>query len=290
METLTFTTNWGVVSPPSIEAATLIADLPRREHVFFVQVRARRRSVRPRKLTRNYHVAPGNEGRSPVISHQVGLPRHDPRALSITAVPRLSRAPFLPMLWDGVRNVPNTLHGDWGHGEQSRRRSSRRVPTRSRSSSRSLPSFSPCLRMAIGRASAHLRQVRRAAVRRRGDQRLRAPGCVVRQRHVGVVPDLLTFAKGVTYHVRALAVSVATNNVVDWMAASPLASFVHGSLGGHPVATGRCCGEPHGDPRGACRRNVVRATGPSSRTACASSYDTYDVVKEVRQAWATSTR
>ena len=111
METLAFTTNWGVVSPPSIEAAALIAELAPGdlEHVFFVSSGSEAVESAA-KLARNYHVARGDEGRYKVISREWAYHGTTLGALSITAVPRL-RAPFLPMLWDGVRNVPNTLHG-----------------------------------------------------------------------------------------------------------------------------------------------------------------------------------
>ena len=111
METLAFTTNWGVASPPSIEAAELIAELAPGdlEHVFFVSSGSEAVESAA-KLARNYHVARGDEGRYKVISRDWAYHGTTLGALSITAVPRL-RAPFLPMLWEGVRNVPNTLHG-----------------------------------------------------------------------------------------------------------------------------------------------------------------------------------
>ena len=62
METLGFTTNWGVVSPPSIEAAALIAELAPGDldHVFFVNSGSE--AVESAlKLARNYHVARGEE-------------------------------------------------------------------------------------------------------------------------------------------------------------------------------------------------------------------------------------
>ena len=51
-------------------------------------------------------------------------------------------------------------------------------------------------------------------------------------------PICSTFAKGVTSAYVPLGGVIATNKVVDEIAASPLASFVHGStFGGDPVAT-----------------------------------------------------
>jgi adenosylmethionine-8-amino-7-oxononanoate aminotransferase len=55
---------------------------------------------------------------------------------------------------------------------------------------------------------------------------------------VGVVPDLITFAKGVTSAYVPLAGLIASERLVEAVAASEPGTFVHGStFGGHPVAT-----------------------------------------------------
>ena len=54
----------------------------------------------------------------------------------------------------------------------------------------------------------------------------------------GVVPDMITFAKGVTSAYMPLGGLVVRGSFVDLVWDSPLAMFVHGStFGGHPVAT-----------------------------------------------------
>ncbi len=131
METLGFTTNWGVVSPPSIEAAALIAELAPGDldHVFFVNSGSE--AVESAlKLARNYHVARGEESRVKVIAREWAYHGTTLGALAVTGVPRL-RQPFLPMLWDGVRHVTNTLNATtreqgWTARGRSRRRSSKR--------------------------------------------------------------------------------------------------------------------------------------------------------------------
>ena len=269
METLAFTTNWGVVSPPSIEAAALIADLAPGdlEHVFFVSSGSEAVESAA-KLARNYHVARGDEGRYKVISREWAYHGTTLGALSITAVPRL-RAPFLPMLWDGVRNVPNTLARGFGaRAQRSRRRSSRRVPTRS-----SIVIAEPVQngRGALVPPDGYWPELRRICDKYgvllcadeviNGFGRL---GAWFGSELFGVVPDLLTFAKGVTSAYAPLGGVIATNKVVDEIAASPLAQLRARVDVRRPSGRDRRRrGEPHGDARGACRRERRRAPRPS---------------------------
>ncbi len=98
----------------------------------------------------------------------------------------------------------------------------------------------------------------------------------------GVVPDLLTFAKGVTSAYAPLGGVIATNKVVDEIAASPLASFVHGStFGGHPVATAVAVANLMAMREERVVENVV-AHRDHLANRMRELHDTYDVVKEVR--------
>jgi adenosylmethionine-8-amino-7-oxononanoate aminotransferase len=98
----------------------------------------------------------------------------------------------------------------------------------------------------------------------------------------GVVPDLLTFAKGVTSAYAPLGGVIATNKVVDEIAASSLASFVHGStFGGHPVATAVAVANLMAMREERVVENVV-AHRDHLANRMRELHDTYDVVKEVR--------
>ncbi|HTN81540.1 MAG TPA: aminotransferase class III-fold pyridoxal phosphate-dependent enzyme [Acidimicrobiales bacterium] len=242
METLAFTTNWGVVSPPSIEAATLIAELAPGdlEHVFFVSSGSEAVESAA-KLARNYHVARGDESRYKVISRDWAYHGTTLGALAITAVPRL-RAPFLPMLWDGVRNVPNTLHGGLERVHAIEEKILEEGPD-----TISMVIAEPVQngRGALVPPDGYWPELRRICDRYgvllcadeviNGYGRL---GAWFGSEIFGVVPDLLTFAKGVTSAYAPLGGVIATPKVMDTIAASPLGSFVHGStFGGHPVAT-----------------------------------------------------
>ena len=120
METLAFTTNWGVASPPSIEAAELIAELAPGdlEHVFFVSSGSEAVESAA-KLARNYHVARGDEGRYKVISPRLGVSRHDPRR----AVDHRGAPPARPVPTDALGGrAQRAEHPPWGLGAGSRDR------------------------------------------------------------------------------------------------------------------------------------------------------------------------
>jgi len=291
METLAFTTNWGVVSPPSIEAAALIAELAPGdlEHVFFVSSGSEAVESAA-KLARNYHVARGDEGRYKVISREWAYHGTTLGALSITAVPRL-RAPFLPMLWDGVRNVPNTLHATTKEQGLERVRAIEEKILEEGPETVALVIAEPVQngRGALVPPDGYWPELRRICDKYgvllcadeviNGFGRL---GAWFGSELFGVVPDLLTFAKGVTSAYAPLGGVIATNKVVDEIAASPLASFVHGStFGGHPVATAVAVANLMAMREEGVVENVV-AHKDHLANRMRDLHDTYDVVKEVR--------
>ena len=291
METLAFTTNWGVVSPPSIEAAALIAELAPGdlEHVFFVSSGSEAVESAA-KLARNYHVARGDEGRYKVISREWAYHGTTLGALSITAVPRL-RAPFLPMLWDGVRNVPNTLHATTREQGLERVRAIEQTILEEGPDTVALVIAEPVQngRGALVPPDGYWPELRRICDKYgvllcadeviNGFGRL---GAWFGSELFGVVPDLLTFAKGVTSAYAPLGGVIATNKVVDEIAASPLASFVHGStFGGHPVATAVAVANLMAMREERVVENVV-AHEAHLANRMRDLHDTYDVVKEVR--------
>ncbi|HUC34042.1 MAG TPA: aminotransferase class III-fold pyridoxal phosphate-dependent enzyme [Ilumatobacteraceae bacterium] len=291
METLAFTTNWGVVSPPSIEAAALIAELAPGdlEHVFFVSSGSEAVESAA-KLARNYHVARGDEGRYKVVSREWAYHGTTLGALSITAVPRL-RAPFLPMLWDGVRNVPNTLHATTKEQGLERVRAIEEKILEEGPDTVALVIAEPVQngRGALVPPDGYWPELRRICDKYgvllcadeviNGFGRL---GAWFGSELFGVVPDLLTFAKGVTSAYAPLGGVIATNKVVDEIAASPLASFVHGStFGGHPVATAVAVANLMAMREEGVVENVV-AHKDHLANRMRDLHDTYDVVKEVR--------
>ena len=127
----------GVVSPPSIEAAALIADLAPGDRARVLRESGSEAVESAAKLAANYHVARGDEGRYKVISrewayHGTTLARAlDHRG----AAPALRPSSRCSGTACGTCRTRCT--GVWSACERSRRRSSRRAPTRSRWSSRS---------------------------------------------------------------------------------------------------------------------------------------------------------
>ena len=291
METLAFTTNWGVASLPSIEAAELIAELAPGdlEHVFFVSSGSE--AVESAlKLARNYHVARGDEGRYKVISRDWSYHGTTLGALAVTAVPRL-RAPFLPMLWDGVRNVPNTLHATTIEQGLERARAIEEKILEEGPDTVSLVIAEPVQngRGALVPPDGYWPELRRICdkygVLLCADEVINGYGRLgswFGSELFGVVPDLLTFAKGVTSAYAPLGGVIATPKVVEEIAASALGSFVHGStFGGHPVATAVAVANLTAMRDERIIENVVAHQGHLANRV-RELHDTYDIVKETR--------
>jgi adenosylmethionine-8-amino-7-oxononanoate aminotransferase len=92
-----------------IEASSMVAEVapPGLEQVFFVSSGSE--AVESAlKLARCYHVANGEPGRYKAIAREWSYHGTTLGALAVTAIPGF-RAPYLPMLADFVRHVPNTL-------------------------------------------------------------------------------------------------------------------------------------------------------------------------------------
>ena len=291
METLGFTTNWGVVSPPSIEAAALIAELAPGdlEHVFFVSSgsEAVESAV---KLARNYHVARGEDSRVKVIAREWAYHGTTLGALAVTGVPRL-RQPFLPMLWDGVRHVTNTLHATTREQGIERAHAIEQAILEEGPETVSMVIAEPVQngRGALVPPEGYWQELRRICDQYgvllcadeviNGFGRLGAWfGCEL----FDVVPDLLTFAKGVTSAYVPLGGVIARPAVIEEIAASPLGSFVHGStFGGHPVATAVAVANLTAMRDEKVIENVA-ANQDHLASAVQGLCDSYDVVKETR--------
>ena len=201
-------------------------------------------------------------------------------------MPRL-RAPFLPMLWDGVRNVPNTLHRRaWSACDAIEEKILEEGPD-----TISMVIAEPVQngRGALVPPDGYWPELRRICDKYgvllcadeviNGFGRL---GAWFGSEIFGVVPDLLTFAKGVTSAYAPLGGVIATPKVVDEIAASPLASFVHGStFGGHPVATAVAVANLTAMRDERIIENVVANQGHLANRM-RELHDTYDIVKETR--------
>lgn len=255
MDTLAFYPTWGFANEPATNAATMIAeeapgDL---DEVFFVSSGSE--AVESAlKFARNYHLSQGDDQRYKVIARDWAYHGTTLGALTVTGIPKF-REPFLPMMWDGVRHVRNT-HGDT-------------VPEGTPASELESVKAVEAMILAEGPETvaavfAEPVQNGRGAVvppvgywqelRRICDKYgvlLVADEVINSFGRLGhffgsirydVVPDMITFAKGVTSAYQPLGGVVIRKPLVEAIWDSPMGSYVHGStFGGHPVATAVAC-------------------------------------------------
>lgn len=250
MERLAFFPNWGFASPPTIEAASMIAELAPEglDEVFFVSSgsEAVESAV---KFARNYHVARGEESRYKVIAREWAYHGTTLGALAVTGIPKF-RNQFLPLLWDGVRHVPNTLDGAGPEG----------TPVESwpcvtaleqqiideGPESVALVIAEPVQngRGAVVPPDGYWQELRRICdeygILLCADEVINAFGRLgywFASERFGIEPDMITFAKGVTSAYQPLGGVVVKTSLVEETWDSELGMFNHGStFGGHPVA------------------------------------------------------
>ena len=251
MDRLAFYPNWSFAHPSSIEAASMIAsvapgDLDR---VFFVNSGSE--AVESAlKFARCYHLAAGDDARHKVIARRWAYHGTTLGALAVTGVPNL-RDPYQPMLWNGVRHVDNTLGCSGAAGAPARE-----LPCVRAVEEAILEEGPETVAMVIaepvqnGRGAlvppdGYWQELRRICdaygVLLCADEVINSFGRLGHwfgSERFGVVPDMITFAKGVTSAYMPLGGLVVRGSFVDLVWDSPLAMFVHGStFGGHPVAT-----------------------------------------------------
>lgn len=250
MERLAFFPNWGFASPPTIEAAALIAERAPEglDEVFFVSTgsEAVESAI---KFARNYYVARGEEARYKVIARDWAYHGTTLGALSVTGIPKF-RKQFLPMLWDGVRHVPNTLDGAGEPGTPVAE-----WPCVTLLEQQIIDEGPETVAMVIaepvqnGRGAVvppdgYWQELRRICdkydILLCADEVINAFGRLGEwfgSTVVGAEPDMITFAKGVTAAYQPLGGVIIRGSLVEETWNSELGMFNHGStFGGHPVA------------------------------------------------------
>lgn len=245
MSQLAFFPTWGWGNPPAIEAASMIAqeapgDL---DEVFFVNSgsEAVESAV---KFARSYHLSRGEDARYKVISRDWSYHGTTLGGLSITGVPKF-REPFKPMLWDGTRHVRNT-YGDTAEELASARAFEDMILAEGPETVSAII----CEPIQNGRGGlvppdGYWPELRRIAdkygVLLIADEVICAFGRFghfFASERFGVVPDIITFAKGVTSAYQPLGGMIARTPLVHSIWESPVGAFMHGAtFGGHPVAT-----------------------------------------------------
>lgn len=250
MKRLSFATNWSAAHPPSVEAAALIAELAPGdlEVVFFVNSgsEANESAI---KFAREYHQGQGHPEKIKILSREMAYHGTTLGALSATAIPQF-RAPFLPLLpW--FRQVPNT-YGWEREGD---------VPVTGLSCLKAIEAAileegPETVAMLIAEPvqnvggvmvppDGYWQELRRLCdeydVLLCADEVICAFGRLGHwfgSERNGVVPDLITFAKGVTSAYAPLGGMIVREPLIDALLDSPKGTFTHGvTWGGHPMST-----------------------------------------------------
>jgi adenosylmethionine-8-amino-7-oxononanoate aminotransferase len=250
MEQLAFFPNWGFASPPTIEAASMIAGFAPEglDEVFFVNSgsEAVESAI---KFARNYHVARGDDARYKVIAREWAYHGTTLGALAVTGIPKF-RKQFLPLLWDGVRHVPNTLDGAGPEGSPVEG-----WPCVTVLEQQIIDEGPETVAMVIaepiqnGRGAivppdGYWQELRRICDKYGlllcADEVISGFGRMghwFASERLGIEPDIITFAKGVTSAYQPLGGMVVKSSLVEETWDSELGMFNHGStFGGHPVA------------------------------------------------------
>ena len=245
MEQLAYYPNWGWATPPAIEAAAMIAEAAPGDlsEIFFVSSGSE--AVESMlKFARCYHLANGDDGRYKVISREWSYHGTTLGALSVTGVPKF-RDPFAPMLWEGTRKVRNT-YGDTAEELASARAVEEMILAEGPESVAAVV----CEPVQNGRGGlvppdGYWPELRRICdkygVLLVADEVICGFGRFghwFTSERFGVVPDMITFAKGVTSAYQPLGGVVIRDQLVETVWDSPMGAYMHGAtFGGHPVAT-----------------------------------------------------
>lgn len=245
MEKLGFYPTWGWANPPAIEAASMIAEAAPGDlsEVFFVSSGSE--AVESAlKFARNYHVARGEDSRYKVISREWSYHGTTLGGLSVTGVPKF-REPFLPMLWDGTRHVRNTF-GDTPEALDSAKAVEDMILAEGPETVAAVIA-EPIQngRGGLVPPEGYWQELRRICdeygVLLIADEVICAFGRFghwFTSERLGVVPDIATFAKGVTSAYQPLGGIVVREPLVNELWESDMGMYMHGStFGGHPVAT-----------------------------------------------------
>jgi adenosylmethionine-8-amino-7-oxononanoate aminotransferase len=251
LERLAFVPSWNMTHTAAIDAAAAVAGLAPDglDQVFFVSSGSE--AVESAlKLARCHHLARGDHDRTKVIARRWSYHGNTLGALSVTGVPKL-RAPFEPMLFDGVVHAPNTRQASLGttSPEEAAARSAQAIEdaiVEAGPESVSVVVAEPVQNGggAIVPPPGYWAELRRICDRYGvllcadevicGFGRL---GAAFGSDRFGAEPDMLTFAKGVTSAYVPMGGVVARGEIVDAVADSELGSFVHGAtFGAHPAA------------------------------------------------------
>ncbi|WP_116199132.1 aspartate aminotransferase family protein [Amycolatopsis circi] len=292
--TLAYASNWGSAHPPSIEAARIIADLAPGDlgTTFFVNSGSEAVET-ALKFVRQYHRSQGAPERTKIISREMAYHGTTMGALSVTGLPKI-KEPFGPLL-PGIRHVPNTLGftGDCGPADQlDCVRAIEAVILEEGPETVAAVFAEP---VQNGRGALVPPEGYWPALRALCDKYgiLLVSDEVIcsfgRLGHffghglTGVVPDLITFAKGSTSGYAPLGGVIVREQLVTELYDSPKGGvFTHGATwGGHPVSTAIAVANISAMRDEKVPEHVL-TEGPKLHAALESLKDAHRCVKDVR--------
>jgi adenosylmethionine-8-amino-7-oxononanoate aminotransferase len=243
MNQLPFATNWAVAHPPALALAEALAqrfpgDL---DHLFFVNSGSEAVES-AMKLARQYHAANGQPTRHKVISRNYAYHGATMGALGVTGLPGLQE-PFLPLLPSHLK-APNTNayrpQSDDPAGAIEDIIVEVGADTVSAVFVEPVQNAGGCFTPPPGYFQ-RLREIcDRHGVLLVCDEVITAFGRLgawTGSEVYDVVPDILTFAKGVTSGYAPMGGLAFRRHIGEALSTTPTAMFLHGSTwGGHPVA------------------------------------------------------
>lgn len=289
MERMAFYPNWGTTHEPVSKAASHIAavapgDL---EDTFFVSSGSE--AVESAlKFARNYHVANGDDARYKVISREWSYHGTTLAALTVTGVPKF-RKTFLPMLWDGVRHVRNTI-GDTAEALESAKAVEDMILAEGPETvalviAEPVQNGRGCLVPPDGYWQELRRICDKYGVLLCADEVICSFGRLGHffgSERFGVVPDMITFAKGVTSAYLPLGGVVVRRPLLETIWESEVGLYNHGStFGGHPVATAVAAANIQAMHDEKIMEHV-RANEGAMRAGFEALVDKHDILREYR--------
>ncbi len=295
MDRLAFSPTWGTAHPSAARAAEMIArrfpgDL---DEVFFVSSgsEAVESAI---KFARAYHVSRGDTERYKVIARDWAYHGTTLGALSVTGIPKF-RKHFEPLLWDGVRHVRNTYGDSVPDGtppsELESIKAMEAMILAEGPETIAMISAEPVQngRGALVPPTGYWQELRKLAdkygILLHADEVINAFGRLghwTGSERLDVVPDMITFAKGVTSAYQPLGGVAIRRPLVEALWESELGSYMHGStFGGHPVATAVACATIGALENEHVLDNVLTNEQPL-RDRLDALLDAHHCVKEVR--------
>ena len=241
MKTLAYMPSWSATTPPTIEASNLIASLaPGDLDVVFLVSSGSEAVESAIKFSRQYHSARGEPQRVKVISRNLSYHGTTMGALSATGLTGIREA-YGPLLY-GFRKVPNTLGFDDGV-EAAARVEEAIIEEGPESVAMVLAEPVQNGGGSIVPPAGYWKELRRICDRYGvllcADEVINGFGRLGEwfgSEVMGVVPDLLTFAKGATSSYAPIGGLLIRQPVFDELLDSHIGMFNHGATwGGHPV-------------------------------------------------------